>query len=154
MIEIFINMFVWFVVITPLIFFVIVIVINIQYKKKQSKLKQERNYENFDTFVKFFFQEKIKHQVCFEVYHYLQQLSSVKNFPVKPSDILSEIYGVGVPFGIYLDEVIDELSLQCWKRRFLDVKKIPKELNTVEDLIKFVSALGEEAPEQNYRTGN
>ena len=145
MIDIFNNILVWLVIGSPFIFIVIVVAINIKYKKKLSNLKQERMYENFETFTQYLAQgtqDEIDKQICLNVYQFLQQLTPIKDFPVRPSDSLWDLYGIGVPFNIYLDEVIDELSLQCWKRRFVDTGKIPEKLATVRDLVRFISQLG------------
>jgi hypothetical protein len=103
----------------------------------QKKLKEERQGENFTTFMNYFSEEEISENICFQVYRYLQN-SDIRfnDFPVHPTDDLGKIYGI-------CEEDLDEAVLEIAKNCECQISNINnnRELNpvrTVEDLVRFL----------------
>ncbi len=103
----------------------------------QKKLKQERQGENFTTFMNHFSAEEISEDICFQVYSYLQD-SDIKfhDFPIHPTDDLGKVYGIS-------EEDIDESVLEIARNCSCQISSINniREMNsvrTVEDLVRFL----------------
>lgn len=103
----------------------------------QKKLKEERQGENFTTFMNYFSEKEISENICFQVYRYLQN-SDIKlhDFPVRPTDDLGTVYGI-------CEEDLDEAVLEIARNCGCQISNINnnRELNpvrTVEDLVRFL----------------
>lgn len=113
---------------------------------QHAKLKRERAGESFETFLRHFSNDQVSEPLCFIVYHYLQGLLAIRNFPVLPEDDLSEVYGVGEFMGVGFDDVIEDLSekLGIEEPSDSEFRLIAAEIgsmNKVKDIVRLFSRL-------------
>lgn len=98
----------------PLVFGIVIVVVifgllTYRERRKQLCIQAERSGYTAADFASFFEQKGIPISFSTSVYEYLQGLLGVKGVPIKPSDKLDDVLGIGTTGGVLLDEVIEEV---------------------------------------------
>lgn len=101
-------------------------------------MEQGRDEDPKDNFVRHFLSKnKAISPIALDVYNYLQDWMGRKDFPVKPTDRISSVYGI-------VDEDLDDFVMEVANANDL---ALPKDTSywqtpviTVEDLIRFISS--------------
>lgn len=120
----------------------------IKERRKQLILRSRRIGYTADDFSSYFDKENIPTEFSKNVYKYLQSLLGVKDVPIKPSDDLAGVLGIGQVGGVLLDEVIDDVlgpikDLQ-WTRHQMDIyAKQHQWSGRVDDLVRLLFFLSQ-----------
>lgn len=112
---------------------------------RQVRLRSERSGESFETFFEHFSGEQISEHLCLVIYRYLQRLV-IRDFPVRPTDDLTKVYGIGKYAGVgfleAIDDLCDELGIEVPSNE--ELSSVVNELGSVrkvEDLVRLFSHL-------------
>ena len=103
---------------------------------KEFIIRRSRDGDNRGDFVEGFVKEGISETLVIDVYQYLQNWMSFKDFPVRAQDNLGVIYGI-------VDEDLDDLIKEIAEANNL---KVPVSVDywqpviTVKDLIRFTAS--------------
>jgi hypothetical protein len=100
----------------------------------QKRWKEERQGENFTTFMDYFLGEEIPENICFQIYTYLQSVDiNLQDFPIRPTDDLGTVYGI-------CEEDLDEAVLEIARRCDCPMTNISnmRAIKTVEDLVRLM----------------
>lgn len=91
---------------------VVVVIGNMQSRRRARRLKAERGEHTLEEFVTHFAGEPIPRAVIVAVHRVLQEQMDVDGFPVLPSDRLREVYGIDGA-GVDWDEFTEDLWKVC-----------------------------------------
>jgi hypothetical protein len=99
-----------------------------------------RHGEGFENFERHFAPQGVEELVVSSVYRYFEdwmRSSIVKEFPVRPTDTIDQIYGI-------VDENVEDMVKDVLKETNRQIPnegeiKVPVNLETVEDVVNFVS---------------
>jgi hypothetical protein len=115
--------------------FVVAVSTWIRYRDR--KLAEERSGQGFNEFASYFSADGIPLYRLRDVYAYFQNWQSVDDFPVRPEDVISKVYGM---FDEDLDDAAHELA-KTWRVKFPDPDELQQmpPVRTVADLVRFLS---------------
>lgn len=103
-------------------------------------ISKSRSKDKKEDFINHFSKIGISTSLALSVYQYLQDWKYIDKFPVRPTDDIANIYGIA-------DEDLDDLIIEIAQSNHLEIPqntnywKTP--INTVEDVIKFVSSFSQ-----------
>lgn len=78
-------------------------------RRRQADIKKARAGDSVEDFVSHFEKDGIPSDFSRKVYEFLQGLLSVKSVPIRPSDDIEDMLGIGSVGGVLLDEVVEEI---------------------------------------------
>lgn len=106
---------------------------------KDRRLKNLRKGEGLDSFISYFSREEIPKELLIRVYEFFEDWMNIKDFPIRPGDSLSKVYGI---VNEDLDDAVFKIVKACNYRTPTDedVKAVPPVKN-VEDLVRFLNTL-------------
>lgn len=119
---------------------------------RQAGLKRFRAGESFETFFRYFSNERVSKELCFVIYKYLQGWA-IRDFPVRPTDNLTEVYGITMDEPEGFEEVVEDLFEKLKiksppdKELALAVEEIGP-IYKVEDLVRMFSRLLDRIPQR------
>jgi hypothetical protein len=119
--------------------------LSIIHSVRQEVLKRARTGESFETFFRYFSNERVSKKLCLVIYEYLQGWA-IRDFPIRPTDNLTEVYGIAMDEPEGFEEVVEDLyeklriKVPSNKELALVVEEIGP-IYKVEDLVRMFSRL-------------
>jgi hypothetical protein len=110
---------------------------NLLLRYREKRLAHSRSGQGFETFIAYFSGEDIPRDKLRLVYEYFQSWQFIKNFPVRPSDNLSKVYGI---VDDDLDDALIELAAR-WRAKLPPTFDGLPPVRTVADVVYLLHQL-------------
>lgn len=112
----------------------LIIVLQAVSVRRMRRLKRDRAREDFGTFAAHFKNEAVSEEILFGVYSHFQHWVQDKEFPIRPHDSISGVYGiVNEDFYDLIDSMIGRFGSHS------AISEEIKQVQTVGDLVRFLA---------------